>query len=268
MLPDNILQSDVLDLVFENRNKAYGAYVLRKNYPQRLSVALAAMAGFVVLFIFIQFEMKPANNNAPAPVIDSIQVAPVQLLPEKTNKPLIKNISKPVKQFATIKDLVPVIAKNNIIDTMPTVEQLNNSQIGSQNIKSAVLLSPQAVSQPSNGNANTGEAKTDEPDTFKTAEIMPQFPGGPEALQKFLIRNIKQPDDLNADETLVVKAKFVVDADGSISGIEILQSGRNDLDADVIKVLHKMPKWIPGMQNGKNIAVYFQLPVTFVGTEQ
>lgn len=267
MLPENILQSDMLDIIFENRNKAYGAYHLRKNYSQRLKVALASMAGFVLVFSFLQLEIKPANKNIAAPVIDSLEVTPVQIAREKIIKPLVKIIPKKQKQFAAIKDPVPLIAKDNVKDTVPTNDDLNNARIGSQTIKGDPSITTQVIA-PSIGNGNIVDQKSAEPKVVEIAEIMPQFPGGLDALRNFLMKNIKQPDDLNADETLVAKAKFVVGIDGNILGIEILQSARKDLDADVLRVLHKMPKWIPGMQNGKNVAVYFQLPVTFVGTEQ
>ena len=97
------------------------------------------------------------------------------------------------------------------------------------------------------------------------AEVMPEFPGGMEAFKKFMLRNLRQPD-LSEGEKVVVRVQFVVDADGSIKNMNILQSG-GGLDSEVIRVVGKMPKWKPGVQNGRFVAVYFTLPVTFLGPD-
>ena len=96
---------------------------------------------------------------------------------------------------------------------------------------------------------------------------MPQLPGGMEAFIKFLKKNLREPSDLEEAQKLVVVAKFVVDAQGNIVDINIAKNGRDDLDAEVLRVIRKMPKWKPGMQNGRNVSVYFNLPVTFVAAD-
>jgi len=94
---------------------------------------------------------------------------------------------------------------------------------------------------------------------------MPEYPGGMEAFKKFMLRHLRQPD-LNAGEKVVVKIQFVVKADGVINRLKVVQSG-GVLDDEVLRVARKMPKWKPGVQNGQFVAVYFTLPVTFLGPE-
>jgi protein TonB len=96
---------------------------------------------------------------------------------------------------------------------------------------------------------------------------MPEFPGGKEALIRFLQKNLQQPNDFEEGQKVTVIASFVVDKDGSITGINITQHGRNDLDNEVVRVIKKMPRWKPGLQNGRSVAVYYKVPVTFVSTE-
>ena len=96
---------------------------------------------------------------------------------------------------------------------------------------------------------------------------MPEFPGGMNAFLKFMQRNLRRPDELEAGQKIVVITRFVVQADGSISGIQILHHGTSDLDKEVMRVINKIPKWIPGVQRGKNVPVFFKLPVTFVAEE-
>jgi protein TonB len=105
------------------------------------------------------------------------------------------------------------------------------------------------------------------PMILEKAEQMPEFPGGKDAMIRFLMRNLPQPDDISAGEKLAVLARFVVDTDGHITNIEIENSGRKDLDESVVKAIGKMPRWKPGMQNGRPVPVYFRLPVTFVSHE-
>jgi protein TonB len=83
-----------------------------------------------------------------------------------------------------------------------------------------------------------------------------------------MLKNLRQPDDIDAGQRIVVRVKFVVDKDGEISDIEVVQSGRSDLDKEVIRVVKKMPRWKPGMQNDRAVPVFFNMPVSFVNDEQ
>ena len=85
--------------------------------------------------------------------------------------------------------------------------------------------------------------------------------------EKFMIRNLKQPDDLQEGEKIIVMASFVVNKNGEIEKIKITNTGRTDLNKEVQRVINKMPLWKPGIQNGNAVAVYFNLPVTFMSGE-
>ena len=96
---------------------------------------------------------------------------------------------------------------------------------------------------------------------------MPEYPGGIEALKKFMLKNLRQPDDLQPGEKILVMASFVVNKNGQIEQVKIINGGRTDLNKEVQRVINKMPFWKPGLQNGNTVAVYFNLPVTFISTE-
>ena len=96
----------------------------------------------------------------------------------------------------------------------------------------------------------------------------PAFPGGQEALKQFLARNLNTPEDLQNGEKKVVKIKFQVDKDGSVTTFEIVTSGGNVFDREVVRVCKKMPRWTPALQNGINVPVNYILPVTFIGVEE
>jgi protein TonB len=192
--------------------------------------------------------------------------------PEK-KKEVIKEIKKPLRQLAHKAYVVPKIVKDDIADkNLPEVKELENKIISNID-KTGNDVSNDELIVPVNDKGKGGEgqavekpAEVIEPTApLVKAEVMPEFPGGMEAFKKFMLRNLRQPD-LNEGEKIIVRVQFVVDADGSIKNMHILQSG-GGLDNEVIRVVAKMPKWKPGIQNGRFVAVYFTLPVTFMGPD-
>ncbi len=99
---------------------------------------------------------------------------------------------------------------------------------------------------------------------FVIVEDMPQYPGGNNALSAFISQNLKYPENARKNKVEgTVYAQFVVEKDGSVSNIRILQSLHPECDAEVLRVLALMPKWTPGKQRGKPVRVQFNLPVSF-----
>jgi TonB family protein len=109
------------------------------------------------------------------------------------------------------------------------------------------------------------EAQTEPDDKpFDVVEQMPSFPGGKEALMKFISENVKYPKE--AEEKGLqgrVVVRYIIEKDGSISEVEIAKSVNEYLDAEAIRVVNAMPKWIPGKQKGEPVRVKFTLPITF-----
>jgi outer membrane transport energization protein TonB (TC 2.C.1.1.1) len=99
---------------------------------------------------------------------------------------------------------------------------------------------------------------------FETVEVMPQFPGGNEALMFFLSKNMKYPQDA-AKNKIEGRAlvSFIVEADGSISSVKMVKEVYPSIDAEAVRVVKSMPKWIPGRQKGKAVRVRFVLPLNF-----
>lgn len=92
---------------------------------------------------------------------------------------------------------------------------------------------------------------------------MPQYPGGVKALLDFLKKNLHAPQDVEEGDEVLVKVKFVVDYNGKMESFNIIKSGGDEFDNEVIRVLKKMPLWIPGKSNGENVSVYYVVPVKF-----
>jgi protein TonB len=266
MKPEAIMQSDMLDILFENRNKEYGAYHLRKNYNKRLLQALCTMCLLVSVFILLQSATSRQELKISGPS-DPLQLISVTLPPDE--KKLVKPASiQKAKVHATVNDTKPrIVDDHKIVDTkMPTVDELDQGNLGTQTKPGPPITDPGPPAKQPVGQTNPEPVS--EPvltGPLDYAEVMPSFYGD---LKKFMLRNLPQPDDIPEGEKIMVRVKFVVTAEGEVTNVELIQSGRSDLDEQVIRVIRKMPRWKPGMQGGRAVPVYFHLPVTFVSNSE
>jgi periplasmic protein TonB len=267
MKPEAILQSDMLDILFENRNKDYGAYSLRKNYNKRLMQALGGTGLMVCLFILLQ-GMRSKEQSITYSSLDSVQLITV-IIPPEIKTIVEKPKTQQVKPHALVNDSPPVIVPDKkAIDTkMPTVDELDKGTLGNETKAGPPSVDPgPPVVEPVGG--GTQPAPVTEPVStgpLNFAEVMPSFNGD---IRKYMLRNLSQPEDIEEGQKIMVRVKFVVTAEGEVTNVEIIQSGRTDLDKEVMRVIKKMPRWKPGMQGGRPVPVYFHLPVTFVSNSE
>jgi len=270
MEPIDMLQADPLDILFENRNKSYGAYPLRKYYAQRLyismgvTLSLAAMGTFFLLY-FHSYTIIKQLGPITDTYFDSIDLTPP---PKPVQPPLKPSIPRP--PAAMITETPPIIIRDNIsITPIPTVEDLKNADIGVK-----TLAGRPDNGGPQNYGSSTGSdiksvtTVETKDEVLNVAEVMPEFPGGIEALKRYLIRNLRMPESNQEPGTTVhVIARFVVGEDGKVRDIEIIKEADEVFNTEVKRVISKMPDWKPGSQNHRNVAVYFNLPVNFVSAE-
>lgn len=271
MEPLAMLHADPLDLLFENRNKLYGAYPLRKYYNQRLLISLGCTFSVVVLFAFAYLYNGSGafaiHNPAPPPdiVITEVHLNPEIKLPVQSLRPPV------ARPPATITYNTPLIVADPIApEPMSKIDQLQTTAIG----LTTTTGEPENGEPYTNGSTPAGalashadpvEEKTD---ILDHSEVMPEFPGGLEALKRFLLKNLRMPDNNLEEGTRVqVIARFVVGKDGRVRDVEITHPGDTEFNAEVRRVIAKMPDWKPGSQNHRTVAVYFNLPVNFVREE-
>lgn len=270
MKPELILQSDLLDILFENKNKAYGAYELRKQYDRRLIKSIGSTFLIVLVFALLQSWKIPHRYGTVRTFIPPDAHLTEVIIPREEHPEPKKQIHR---EIAQVSSTVPLIVEDKMKIDKPVndIDKIDSSEIGLKDIEGTATknMVGQTAEPSSNGKENTVEPKpvevSDGP--LVNAEIMPQFPGGADAFVKFMQKNLRQPDDLEDGQKVVVMASFVVKQDGSIEALSIVKQGRRDLDAEVIRVLSKMPKWEPGIQNGRKVPVYFRVPVTFVSAD-
>jgi periplasmic protein TonB len=270
MTSHEILQSSMLDILFENRNKQYGAYALRKFYANRMGVALAISLSSVLLLLFLfSLPSDSSSTNAALPDDKTIIVSTVDIPKEELPPPakVEPPVAQPKAQVAYNNNIV-VVPDNLVDEPLPTVDEIQSAVIS--NITTAGTLDgiPAATSSVGDGQPAAQPAPDVEPPIFDPIEKQPEYPGGVEAWRNFLSRYLQAPDELAAGERKTVQVRFMVSITGEVTNFEIVQSAGNSFDREVLRVMKKMPKWTPAIQNGHKIAVSFVQPVTFQGTEE
>jgi protein TonB len=269
---DQILSADALDLLFDNRNKAYGAYDLRKFYKDRLikSMAITFLAtGLIAVFALSAKNRETLIFNVPT--IEGTTIVLPETVPEIP--PPIQQPQRPTQKAAAQKFLNNLVIVKNEVTADPLARNLDLLAISSQTVVGDPGVFLQVGTDP--GTENTpGKALAAPPVVKKTdietprmaAEVMPSYPGGMEALKKFLERNLNNPQDLEEGQMISVKIRFIVGYDGKLKGFETVEDGGEVFNQEVIRVLKKMKDWIPGQSNGENVSVYYTIPVKFIMT--
>jgi protein TonB len=278
MESSTILTADVLDILFEGRNKEYGAYDLRRNYRKRLTLSITVMLSAICMF-FIGFAFAGKKSKLGPDLIakDIVleSVAPKEQPVELPPPPIQKPAAAPVK-VKTIADLTPKIVPNDQVrpDEMPPVnEDLENVKIGNMNVPDGV-----ADDGTINGPMSDGVVKgviekpqrnaEDENAPLVKVEIESEYPGGLPAWQRFLNRNLHYPQNAidNGVQGFVV-VQFIVDKEGNVSDV-VAVSGPDELRAEAVRVIKKSGKWTPAIQNGHQVKSYKKQPIGFkIATE-
>lgn len=270
-----ILKSDVLDIIFEKRNKAYGAYTLRKLYPNRLKFALGIM--LIIASAFSVLTLLPPSKEGVLSKVYAFDD------PEFTNVETEK-VPPPQKEIpppAEIEHAVPPAPVNTMtfissikmvddpIATEPLKTLGENVSIGSTTVENGQSGPPTVQPVKTETGIGTEPVKIDKTVTYDLAavDIPPSFPGGTEALMNFLRKHLNNPEPMADGEYISVKVTFVVGLDGKLQSFKIIQDGGDIFNKEVIRVLKKMPDWVPGKAKGENVSVYYTIPVKFTGTD-
>jgi len=274
MEANKILSSDILDLVFENRNKSYGAYELRKTYNKRIITALLITGGVALLIFLASFIANTINANKAQLDIKEVVLENIQQEEEKKVEPPPPPPPKvePPKVEMT-KFTPPKIVEDEEVkkeDIPPEVEKLEDTKIdvtSQEGIKDEGLAAP----PPDAGKQVVEAPKEDENKIFEKVEVEAEFPGGLPAWRRYLERNLNAqvPSDAGAPTgSYTVVVKFIVDKSGSISDVKARTSHGFGMEEEAVRAIKRGPKWTPAIQNGRNVNAYRQQPITFVVAEQ
>lgn len=261
------------DLVFEGRNKAYGAFELRQSSPKRHNIAMIIIIVVAVIAFsvpaLIRFVTPEKVEEAMTEVTTLSKLPEAEVKKNEDLKPLAPETPPPPPLKSSIKFTAPVIKKNEEVseeDEIKSQDELaKNDKVaisiadvkGNDEINGADIADFKEVVRP--------EAPKEEKEVpYQAVEQMPQFPGGDAELMKYIQDHLKYP--VIAAENGIqgrVIVRFVVSKTGEIQDVTVLRGVDSSLDKEAVRVIKSMPKWIPGKQNGNNVAVYFTVPVMF-----
>jgi protein TonB len=258
-----ILKSDYLDILFEGRNKTYGGYELRRNYPQRIRIAGIVLLAVVLLLIaypIIAGILDKNKDKKPVVSIKEVTLAEPPPIDKTKPPPPPPPPAPPPPVKPTVKFTPPVVKPDEEVKeeekpTPPPPEAV--AGITTQEGDPAGI-DPGIIDQPGTGQVEAPAP----PQIFKFVEQQPAFNGN---MKEWLSTHLRYPDEAResgASGRSIIQ--FVVNEDGSISGVEVVRSsGISSLDQEAKRVVASMPPWKPGRQQGKAVKVYYTLPISF-----
>ncbi|MES2798400.1 MAG: TonB family protein [Bacteroidota bacterium] len=249
------------DVVFEDRNRSYGAYQIRKDYNRNLIVIMLCISGSIGITYGINRYINGNGNDLDAASgIDytqfTMEIPPVEaeIVPPPPAEPI-----PPLEK--TIQFVPPVVTDDLVDNKLPPQDLFEDTNAGKENQKG----DDENFKPPVDKEVKTSAVqKPDETHTF--VDISAEFPGGYTEMAKYIAKNIKYPQE--AIE-LGVEGKsylrFVVGNDGAIEDVRVVRGIAQSpaMDKEAMRVVKSMPKWKPGEINGKQVRSYFDLPVSF-----
>lgn len=273
MTSKEILNADLLDILFENRNKEYGAYALRREYSRRMMKAISSV---FILFLFLVLVAGLSSPPGADPGTNFKEtIVNMSSVDDKNLQPYIPPPpERPVQEQHTPReerlftDVIEILPDNTVLNKVPSFIDLSRAIPSDRNRSGTPDDQRPHFPAAPNLPAIPQAAATTEKNDFEPDERKAEFPGGPEALRNFMALNLVTPDEIEPGETRSVHIRFVIGTDGSLSEFEIVKSGGYSFDREVTRVCRKLPRWNPARQNGYYVPVTFILPVTFVSIEQ
>ncbi len=260
----DLLKNQWLEIVFEGRNKLYGAYELRKTNGKTTTKSLIIGAVIFVFLVSIPVLANLIPDSSDDTTLDQ-KITTVKLPPkEEKPKENLPPPPPPPPKVDQVKFVKPVVAKaDEVTEEPPKVEEIKDKKIGAETIKG----DPDAeltVEPVGNGPKDVVE---EDNEIYNTAgiEVKPDFPGGIEKFYKFVAKNYQTPEEEGLKGKVFVS--FVVEKDGSLTDIKVIRDIGCGTGKEAIRVLKSCPKWTPGEQNGKKVRVLYSLPINIQSAE-
>ena len=269
------------DLVFEGKNKDFGAYVIRTDSPKRHNRAVLWTIIGAIVFGLLAFGFVKANQyleerrlaeqgeqeevlidmsqdaEEPEQEEQRLEQPKPEVLPEEVLKS-VKVTELQIVEDDKVKKEDEIKTQDELKETETAFGQKDNEK-GTEDRNITKTLKDEVVVE-----KKEEKPKEVKEEIFRSVEQMPQFPGGDAALMKFLQSHINYPP-MAAENNVQGKVilQFVVEKDGRVGEVKVARSVDKDLDKEAIRVVKSLPKFTPGRQNGQPVRVWYTLPVTF-----
>jgi len=269
------------DLVFEGKNKDFGAYVIRTDSPKRHNKAVFYTIIGTILFGLLTWGVMTASRileerrlaqqgeqeevlidmsqeaEEPEEQQERLEQPKPEVLPEEVLKS-VKVTELQIVEDDKVKKEDEIKTQDELKETETAFGQKDNEK-GTEDRNVTRTLKEEVVVE-----KKVEAPKEVKEEVFRSVEQMPQFPGGEEALRKYLASHINYPPmaaENNVQGKVIVQ--FVVDKTGKVGEVKVVRSVDKDLDREAVRVCKSLPKFTPGRQNGQAVSVWFTLPVTF-----
>jgi periplasmic protein TonB len=259
MTNQEVFAAPMDEIVFEHRNKTYGAYILRKLYPKNVTKALI-MAVIILLgglayplasSYYAQKRAKYIEKAASAEFLDMDK--PTEEAPPPPPPPP----PPPAALEQKVKFVAPIVTTEEVVED---ADIFNQDDLAQTTTNEAVAIEEIVVET----KVEVIEVEESKKEVFTIVEEMPAFQGGEAERNKFLAENIQYPQQATENGIQgTVYVSFVVDSKGNVTDVKILRGIGGGCDEEALRVVKMMPKWHPGKQNGKNVRVLFNMPIYF-----
>jgi len=273
---NKILSADILDILFDGRNKEYGAYDLRKTYNRRIRNAL--LGTFLICALLLTASII-ANSAGKKKIENVVQDVNLENMKQEEKKPEPPPPPPPPKQeppkVEITKFTPPKIVKDEEVkpdEVIKEVEKLEDTKIGTINQEGAKdegIVAPPV--EKGTGVVEAPKVEEDYDKVFTVVQIAAEFPGGLPAWTKYLERNLNR--DLPVENgappgKYTVTVSFIVSKTGDISDVSAENDPGYGTKAEAIRVITKGPKWKPAVQNGRNVIYRHKQSITFIVSEE
>lgn len=277
----NIFRKDWLDIVFEGRNKSYGAYQLRSENPKVTTIALfsgIALFGLAIASpLLIDMAKGTFGKNKADDPLDKVvemqnidlpqDVPPPPPPPEDVPPPPPPPPADEVKSVNDTKKFTePEIAKKEeVVEEIAKQEDFKEDvEVGKKDMEGdkehGEIKTGEKTGEADKGTGGDGDGDSNQ--VFIAVQVQAEYPGGMGAFQKQFISRFRTPDIDSSVKRIQVIVQFIVEKDGSLTGIKILRDPGYGAGKEAVRVLSNMQKWKPAVQNGKTVRSQFTLPIT------
>ena len=271
----DIISREWCDLVFEGRNKSYGAYDLRSKAGKRhlfaiidILIGIAVIAALIFTYVAASEAIKASMAGEEEMTTEFSQLKKDEPKKEEKKVEVQKEEPKPEVQKVAVKASIAFTVPE-IVDHVDETKKMKNQEdlIASQDYvgdsKNGINIDDLRDNQTQGG--STVAPPVEDTKTYTIVEQMPSFPGGEQALLNYVNSHIKYPAIAQEQEIQgVVGLRFVVLEDGRIGEVQVQRSLESHCDAEAVRVIKSLPRFIPGKQQGKPVRVWFSLPVRYV----
>lgn len=243
------------DIVFENRNKEYGAYDIRRRYSRTMAISM--IVGIVIILTAAIVPYIRAKNIALVKARDANEVIAEMandLNQEEAAPPPPPPPPPPTEQQTVVKYVAPVV--------VDSIKPEDASQFMTADDVAETVVDAEVVEVIEQVQEEIQEEAPQE--VFVVVEEMPSFPGGDTELFKFIYDNIKYPE-LAKENNIQGKVilRFCVTYKGTVDQVSVVRGVDPSLDQEAIRVIKMLPLWKPGKQGGKPVNVWYSVPISF-----